>query len=323
MSSCLIRTAAMEASSVVGAVSQHQSRQDSSTITTSSKSRVIIKKPSSKPVAGLSSDAMVKAAAVAAGARIATPSDAASLLKAAQSKNAVHIIPGGGSLVKSSVTGNTSALPPNVHFFRTGLATTPLSTYPAVPTTVSRPSGTQPAQNSSPMVQLNSTRTSSETNPSAELTNAVTSSPAVDFKANDTTNSDSYNHPKDQFHEDQMANSGRLGTAPKREVQEAQASVSGDASNEKVQEDHDSGSGHSTKEHIQDQAPALCNALNEQCQDRTALPSSEAVLEGQFNSVENPKCLSSSKTTGDQSAIEKTCENPSPDGKQVDLLGTV
>ncbi|KAA0065097.1 cell wall protein DAN4 isoform X2 [Cucumis melo var. makuwa] len=38
------------------------------------------------------SDCIVRAAAVAAGARIASPADAASLLKAAQSKNAIHIM---------------------------------------------------------------------------------------------------------------------------------------------------------------------------------------------------------------------------------------
>ncbi|GAB4862071.1 hypothetical protein Ancab_037325 [Ancistrocladus abbreviatus] len=50
----------------------------------------------------ISPDSMVKAAAVAAGARIASPSDAATLFKAAQAKNAVHIMPvvGGGSMIK-------------------------------------------------------------------------------------------------------------------------------------------------------------------------------------------------------------------------------
>ncbi|CAH9053204.1 unnamed protein product [Cuscuta europaea] len=82
---------------------------------------VVIQKPRvlSKPTTP-SPDSMVKAAAVAAGARIATPSDAASLLKAAQSKNAVRIMPSGGGtqLVKPS---GPNALPSNVHFIRTGL----------------------------------------------------------------------------------------------------------------------------------------------------------------------------------------------------------
>ncbi|XP_047313429.1 uncharacterized protein LOC124916720 [Impatiens glandulifera] len=54
----------------------------------------------------------VKAAAVAAGARIASASDAASLLLATRGKSAVHM------------TTSGSGLPPNVHFIRTGLVTT-------------------------------------------------------------------------------------------------------------------------------------------------------------------------------------------------------
>ncbi|XP_011649691.1 cell wall protein DAN4 isoform X2 [Cucumis sativus] len=44
------------------------------------------------PKSSFDSDCIVRAAAVAAGARIASPADAASLLKAAQSKNAIHIM---------------------------------------------------------------------------------------------------------------------------------------------------------------------------------------------------------------------------------------
>ncbi|GFY96080.1 homeodomain-like superfamily protein [Actinidia rufa] len=167
---------AVEASTA-GALSQHQPQHDFAP-STSSKSRVTVRKPSRKPA--LSPDAMVKATAVAAGARIATPSDAASLLKAAQSKNAVRIIPGGGSLIKSSVAGNSSALPPNVHFIRTGLVVPPSSTYSTAPNSVSRPGGTQSGQNTSkPVVlttQLNPTRNGTDPNPSTEATNVVTSS---------------------------------------------------------------------------------------------------------------------------------------------------
>jgi hypothetical protein len=67
------------------------------------------------PKSGFVPDKMVQAAAVAAGARIASASDAASLLQAAKAKNAVHIMPVGGHLMKS----NSSQLPPNVHFIRT------------------------------------------------------------------------------------------------------------------------------------------------------------------------------------------------------------
>ncbi|KAM1203818.1 hypothetical protein ACFX2J_019592 [Malus domestica] len=76
-------------------------------------------------------DSMVRAAAVAAGARIAFPSDAASLLKAAQAKNAVHIMPTSGSSTQSVKPGGMSThseLPPNVHIMRSSSAATPLST---------------------------------------------------------------------------------------------------------------------------------------------------------------------------------------------------
>ncbi|XP_048129854.1 uncharacterized protein LOC115739540 isoform X3 [Rhodamnia argentea] len=90
------------------------------------KSRVLPKKAS--PKADMSPDSMgIKAAAVAAGARIATPSDAASLLKAAQAKNAVHIIPSGSLIKPSPIPGGstTHSRPhPGVNFRSTGVAVT-------------------------------------------------------------------------------------------------------------------------------------------------------------------------------------------------------
>ncbi|ONK58239.1 uncharacterized protein A4U43_C09F10030 [Asparagus officinalis] len=61
-----------------------------------------MKKPGipGKPLVG--PNPLIQAAAFAAGGRIANPSTAASLFKAAQSKNAVHIRPGIGSLPMSS-----------------------------------------------------------------------------------------------------------------------------------------------------------------------------------------------------------------------------
>ena len=75
---------------------------------------------------------MVRATAVAAGARIASPSDVASLLKAAQAKNAVHIMPTGSGSIKATTGMSTlSEGHPNVHYIRTGLASAPISTYSA------------------------------------------------------------------------------------------------------------------------------------------------------------------------------------------------
>ncbi|KAE8695390.1 Homeodomain-like superfamily protein isoform 2 [Hibiscus syriacus] len=61
------------------------------------KSRVSLKKP---PTYFSSTGSILDATAVAAGARIGGPEAAASLLKAAQSKNAIHIITSSGSSVK-------------------------------------------------------------------------------------------------------------------------------------------------------------------------------------------------------------------------------
>lgn len=123
---------------------------------------------------------MVKAAAVAAGARIATASDAQVLLKAAQVKNAVHhIMPvgaGGSSLIKSSsvaVTSNPNPLPSmhrNTHYIRTGVAATP-----APPPRSARPGVSQQAQGN---IQSNKSGTAPEPNAStSEATHSATPNP--------------------------------------------------------------------------------------------------------------------------------------------------
>ncbi|KAL5559969.1 hypothetical protein UlMin_036180 [Ulmus minor] len=106
------------------------------------KSRVIAKKTLPKSTA--TSDAMVRATAVAAGARIASPSDAATLLKAFQANSAVHIMPTGGASVKSTMPSGLpthSEASTNVHYIRTGLVTSSIPTYstasPNVPSTSS------------------------------------------------------------------------------------------------------------------------------------------------------------------------------------------
>ncbi|KAG6524103.1 uncharacterized protein LOC122045724 [Zingiber officinale] len=78
------------------------------TMNTLNKPQTIPKKSlvSAKPSVGPNS--LIQAAAFAAGGRIATPSTAASLFRAAQSKNAVHIRPGGGA--RSSPINNVKPL---------------------------------------------------------------------------------------------------------------------------------------------------------------------------------------------------------------------
>lgn len=101
------------------------------------KARVISKK--TLPKSKFNSDP-VRATAVAAGARIATPLDAA-LLKAAQAKNPIHIMPPkGGSSNKSLPPGGLcikSEPHPNVHNIRTGPAATPPSSHPPTAVTAS------------------------------------------------------------------------------------------------------------------------------------------------------------------------------------------
>ncbi|KAM0982340.1 hypothetical protein ACFX2I_015242 [Malus domestica] len=78
----------------------------------------------------MKADSMVRAAVFAAGACVAFPSDAASLLKAAQVKNDVHIMPTVGSSTQSVKPGGMSThskLPPNLHILRSSsVAMTPL-----------------------------------------------------------------------------------------------------------------------------------------------------------------------------------------------------
>ncbi|KAG8390077.1 hypothetical protein BUALT_Bualt01G0045900 [Buddleja alternifolia] len=100
-------------------------------------SQMSTKRPFMNPIATNSPDSMVKAAAVAAGARIATSADASSLIEATRSQNVVHIITGGSSVMKSSS---------NVQFMRTAHTKAPISPYSATLPSVSRPAEAQKAQ---------------------------------------------------------------------------------------------------------------------------------------------------------------------------------
>jgi len=116
------------------------------------------KPPSTMPTIG--SDSVLRATAVAAGARIVSPSDAASFIKATQAKNAVLIKPPGGSSTKSSMPG---------------LGPTPCSSHPAVIVT---PTASHPGSGNaaSPTVQHTPSTFATSSNMSSEQANAVTSS---------------------------------------------------------------------------------------------------------------------------------------------------
>lgn len=98
----------------------------------------------------------IQVAAVAAGARIASPSDAATLFKAAQS-NTVHIMGGGSSLIKSSTTGD-NPLPPNVHFIRTALAAKTPTSIATGAEHQTKGSALKPTAPTAPVSQLSKTK---------------------------------------------------------------------------------------------------------------------------------------------------------------------
>lgn len=196
------------------------------------KPRLPAKKISTKST--ISPNSMVKATAVAAGARIATPEDAASLLKAAQAKNAVHIMPGGGTLIKSSMSGGASSSPSshlgpqhNVHYGCTGLAATPLSTYSA-PSTL-RPGSSKPA---APYIQSTNAM-------SSEQTNTGTTDMVIELPSNQDAKTseeikvpNSGNGPNEQVQADQVCQSGNAAihqgqedAQQRNQVQKGQAAL--------------------------------------------------------------------------------------------------
>lgn len=135
------------------------------------KSRVPLKKMPAKSNFG--ADSSIRAAAVAAGARIVTPSDAASLLKVAQAKKAIHIMPSGVSSIKSPSAGSASAhleASPTTRYVRPSLPVVPSSSSPAVTSSASHPGLVKAAL---PKVQHNT---------SCEQTNAVVSVPGTELQ---------------------------------------------------------------------------------------------------------------------------------------------
>ncbi|KAL2920838.1 Structural maintenance of chromosomes protein 2-2 [Bienertia sinuspersici] len=85
-----------------------------------SSSKLCPQKKAPLPQSNVSADP-IQAAAVAAGARIISSSNAGSLFKTTQTKTAVHVK--GAPLVKTSTAGISTSLPPNVHLICTGTST--------------------------------------------------------------------------------------------------------------------------------------------------------------------------------------------------------
>lgn len=162
------------------------------------KSRVISKKPPIKSTSN--SDATVRAMAVAAGARIASPSDAASLLKAAQAKNAVHIMPTSSAPIKPtmpSVVPSHTEAHPNVRYICTGMSATPVSPYPTASTSAPQAGSVKAA--SSTVQHTPSTGTTS-LNVSSKQTNEASCSMAGELSMQEVKNEEESTVPVPGYH---------------------------------------------------------------------------------------------------------------------------
>ncbi|XVE55615.1 hypothetical protein DITRI_Ditri03aG0172900 [Diplodiscus trichospermus] len=145
------------------------------------KSQVTLKKPPAKSFSTTTSS-ILDATAVAAGARIGSPKAAASLRKAAQSKNAIHITTSGGSSVKPPISNGTSShleVHSSVQDVCTGLTAEPPSS-PAVTSSTLHPGSVKSA---TPRVE-HTHASSSSLEVSTQPCNAVTCSPTVECPLN-------------------------------------------------------------------------------------------------------------------------------------------
>ncbi|KAM3730306.1 hypothetical protein ACB098_12G077700 [Castanea mollissima] len=175
------------------------------------KSRVSAKKPLTKP--GICSDSALRETAVAAGARIASPSDVASFIKATQAKNAVHIKPTGVSSTKLPMPRGVSTqieTQTNVRYVGTGLEAASSSSHPAV-TVIPIASHSGSVKAVSPTIQHSPSTFATSLKMSSEQTNIVSSTlppevlPKQEVKtAEEIKACASGNAPKEQVQEDKM-----------------------------------------------------------------------------------------------------------------------
>lgn len=335
---------------------QHQSQQRTMMTKSSSiwpvgpaaKSQVMLAKASEKSI--LSSDP-VRAAAVAAGARIATQSDAASLLKAAQAKNAVHIMPTGSSSIKSSMTGGVSThldVNPNTRFISSGMATAPTTTRPAA-------SGPCPGlpKATSPLPQMKaSSSTAQHTqstpvtsfNAQSEQTNSVLAKATVlppQMKASSMTTQNtlstpitSLSTPSEQTNAESLPKQGIVT------IKDTKAFGSQEVANGQVQKDGAHVSVKEPSEHVQEVKAALTNQEAELKSQVAALESSngspklimnESGLvnvtgnqdDGSQNADDNKMTCSPIKEAENQSAVQENDENQSVSERQADLPSSV
>ncbi|KAI3468416.1 hypothetical protein Pfo_025079 [Paulownia fortunei] len=306
----------------VGIKSQHQSQKASASSPDQfgrggpPKSQVPIKRPCMNPTS--TSDSMVKAAAVAAGARIATSADASSLIEAARSQNVVHITTGGSSVMRSSTTSIANQLPSNVHFIRNGLAKAPISTYSATKPNVAQPGDAQQAHGHSikpaaSAVLPNPVAAAPVLNATSVVENATAPILSIELPktAEDAVISTSANEIKECVQSGQGADQADFcGCAPVERLPEAQSAALGNQS-EEVEKRQTSASDNMLKENTQgDQASiSIADPVSQTKDDRLALPCTEVEDNGK-------------KNTDNQCANKEIHEDPSPNGRHEDLPST-
>ncbi|KAK4389038.1 hypothetical protein Sango_2240800 [Sesamum angolense] len=288
--SCFLET------SSVGMKSQHQSQKASTSLPDQQlgragppKSQVPSKRPTMNPTS--TPDSMVKAAAVAAGARIATSADASSLIEAARSQNVVHITTGGSSVMKSSTTSITNQLPSNVHFIRNGLAKAPISTYSAAKPNISRPGEAQQAQGypikpAASAVQSKSVVTATVLNVTSGVETATASTPSVTLPKTSEDAVVSTSATEERLPVNQSAALGN-----KSEVGKSQSSASGNAPEENTRGDQASIS--------------LSDPVGQRQDDQVALPQPQAEGNG-------------TKNTESQFANKEIHDIPAPSERHID-----
>jgi hypothetical protein len=271
------------------------------------KSRVSAKRPLTKPSNG--SDSALRATAVAAGARIASPSDVASFIKATQAKNAVHIKPTGVSSTKLSMPRAVSTqleTQTNARYVGTGVEATSSSSSPAVTVipTASHPGSVKAV---SPTVQHSPSTFATSLNMSSEQTNVVSSTLPSEVL------------PKQEVKTAEEIKASTSGYAPKEQVQEDEACVSGNALSEQVQEDKALSS--DTKAEFKQQMSDV-EITNSSLNMKTAESAQEAVVDDQSESIQNANDneMMGAPVRGDnQSALEVNSENQGANEKKTDL----
>lgn len=335
---------------------QHQSQQRTMMTKSSSiwpvgpaaKSQVMLAKASEKSI--LSSDP-VRAAAVAAGARIATQSDAASLLKAAQAKNAVHIMPTGSSSIKSSMTGGISThldVNPNTRFISSGVATAPTTTRPAA----SGPCPGLPKATSPPPQMKASSSTAQHTqstpvtsfNAQSEQTNSVLAKATVlppQMKASSMTTQNTQSTPITSL--STPSEQTNAESSPKQgivTIKDTKAFGSQEVANGQVQKDGAHVFVKEPSEHVQEVKAALTNQEAELKSQVAALESSNGSpklimnesglvnvtgnqVNGSQNADDNKMTCSPIKEAENQSAVQENDENQSVSERQADLPSSV